>query len=354
MPSLSQPVRVHNLTAWFIFAPPAAVSSARDYAVLEETIATETAVLHETGNVDLFIQAGDIVKGGRQDRTIGADFIVPARSGKIPLPASCVERSRWHRRHKESDKLFSTAKDFLASKKARLALRFSKSQSEVWDRITEEQEQLVKAVQQEVSDAESPTSLQLTYESEGVTDAVEDYAAVLDKALPETSGSAVGVVWAINGVLSHADHYASPHLFAKLWRKLLRAAATEAIGQREQRDQASGAATEPPSIEPIREWLERIRLPWNAGSGAAKVSSPGRGYAPGFTSVRRPPRLLHQAAISPLHQRQMRSRQPRVHSIDARGGGTASAPHAASHHRFEAFDTSLDAATPLYVTVLAE
>ena len=275
MPSLSQPVRVHNLTAWFIFAPPAAVSSARDYAVLEETIATETAVLHETGNVDLFIQAGDIVKGGRQD----------------PLPASCVERSRWHRRHKESDKLFSTAKDFLASKKARLALRFSKSQSEVWDRITEEQEQLVKAVQQEVSDAESPTSLQLTYESEGVTDAVEDYAAVLDKALPETSGSAVGVVWAINGVLSHADHYASPHLFAKLWRKLLRAAATEAIGQREQRDQASGAATEPPSIEPIREWLERIRLPWNAGSGAAKVSSPGRGYAPGFSSVRRPPCL---------------------------------------------------------------
>ena len=311
MPSLSQPVRVHNLTAWFIFAPPAAVSSARDYAVLEETIATETAVLHETGNVDLFIQAGDIVKGGRQDRTIGADFIVPARSGKIPLPASCVERSRWHRRHKESDKLFSTAKDFLASKKARLALRFSKSQSEVWDRITEEQEQLVKAVQQEVSDAESPTSLQLTYESEGVTDAVEDYAAVLDKALPETSGSAVGVVWAINGVLSHADHYASPHLFAKLWRKLLRAAATEAIGQREQRDQASGAATEPPSIEPIREWLERIRLPWNAGSGAAKVSSPGRGYAPGSSSVRRPPCLVPWCAKSSLQIFRMRSRRTR-------------------------------------------
>ena len=78
MPSLSQPVRVHNLTAWFIFAPPAAVSSARDYAVLEETIATETAVLHETGNVDLFIQAGDIVKGGRQDRTRSRDLVLPA------------------------------------------------------------------------------------------------------------------------------------------------------------------------------------------------------------------------------------------------------------------------------------
>ncbi|MEX0669616.1 MAG: DUF6569 family protein [Pirellulales bacterium] len=170
MPSLSQPVRVHNLTAWFIFAPPAAAYPVRDYAVLEETIAAETAVLHETGDVnellienrgdvDLFIQAGDIVKGGRQDRAIGADFI-------------------------ESDKLFSTSKDFLASKKARLALRFSKSQSEVWDSVAEEQEQLLKAVQKEVRAAESPTSLQLTYESEGVTCAVEDYAAVLDKAPP--------------------------------------------------------------------------------------------------------------------------------------------------------------------------
>ena len=37
--------------------------------------------------------------------------------------------------------------------------------------------------------------------------------------------------------------------------------------------------------------LERIRLTRNAGSGAAKVSSPGRGYAQGSSSVRRPPRL---------------------------------------------------------------
>lgn len=233
MTSLSQPVRVHNLTAWFIFAPPTAAGPARDYAVLEETIAAETAVLHETGTVnellienrgdlDLFIQAGDIVKGGRQDRTIGVDFIVPARSGKIPLPAYCVEHRRWHRRRDESDLHFSTAKDFLASKKARLAMRFAKSQAEVWESVAEEQEQLAKAVQKDVHDAESPTSLQLTYESEGVTSAIDDYTAGLEHALPQDGGSVVGVVWAINGVASHADQYASPQLFAKLWRKLLR------------------------------------------------------------------------------------------------------------------------------------
>ena len=41
----------------------------------------------------------------------------------------------------------------------------------------------------------------------------------------------------------------------------------------------------------VLESAVRIRLPWNAGSGAAKVSSPGRGYARGSSSVRRPPCL---------------------------------------------------------------
>jgi len=317
MASLSQPVGVHNLTAWFISIPPEAARHTRDYAVLEETIAAETAVLHETGNVnellienkgdlDLFIQAGDIVKGGRQDRTIGADFIVPAKSGKIPLPAFCVEQARWHRRRDESDKHFSTAKDFLASKKARLAMRFSKSQAEVWDSVADEQEQLVKAVQKEIRDAESPTSLQLTYESEGVTCAVEDYTAALNPALSEAAGSVVGVVWAINGVPSHADQYASAQLFAKLWRKLLRAAAIEAIGQR--RGQASDVPPEPPSIGAIGEWLDSQVA---AGSTHAEEE-----------------RLLPRTRI-------------RTHR------GT-------SHHRFEAFDTNLDDISPLHVAVLAE
>lgn len=113
MTSLSQPVRVHNLSAWFIVAPPAAGNTVRDYAVLEETIASEAAVLHETGNVTELL----------------------------------------------SDRHFSKSKDFLASKKARLALRFSKSQSEVWESVAEEQEQLLRAVQREVRDAASPTSL---------------------------------------------------------------------------------------------------------------------------------------------------------------------------------------------------
>lgn len=317
MPTLSQPVTVRNLTAWFVVAPPPDSSGELDYAVLEESIHGQTALIHETGNVnelfvenkgdvDLFIQAGDIVKGGRQDRTIGVDFIVPARSGKVPLPVFCVEQSRWHRRHLESPVRFSKASDLIASKKALLAIRLAKSQHDVWQSVAEEQELLANSVHRKVRSDESPTSLQLTYENEHVTRAVEDYLTVLENAPLEAGGSVVGVVWAINGVPSHADRYASPALFAKLWRKLLRAAATDAIVQRPP-EPAEGRDTPVPIAAAIQDWLD--------GRPAAGADS---------QDEQLPPRTLLRTE---------------------RGE---------SRHRFEAFDTAHPAAGAIHVAVLAQ
>lgn len=320
METLSTPVTAHNLTGWFILAPSPIPD--HDYSVLEEAIDSQTTLLHETGDVnellientgdiDLFIQAGDIVKGGRQDRTIGTDFIVPARSGKIPLPAYCVEQSRWHRRTLEPDTHFSGSKEFLSSKKARLALHLSKDQGQVWRSVAEEQQSLAFALDDEVRSAESPTSLQLTYENEGVRHAVADYTELFEQAPAAAGGNVTGVVWAINGVPSHADRYVNPRLFAKLWRKLLRAAATEALGQSRRPCAPAGEApapTEPPTADTITEWL------------AARE------------------------ALQASHVDE-ESLRPRTRVCTHRG---------TSQHRFEVFDTAIDAATPLHVAVLAE
>lgn len=107
----------------------------------------------------------------------------------------------------------------------------------------------------EVRSEESPTSLQLTYETEHVTRAVEDYLTVLEHTPAEAGGSVVGVVWAINGVPGHADRYASPALFARLWRKLLRAAATDAIVQRPPQP-TDGRETAVPTAAAIQDWLD--------------------------------------------------------------------------------------------------
>jgi hypothetical protein len=257
MKTLTAPVTASNLTAWFVSIPPG--EKIPDYTVLEEAMEAQTGFLHETGDVnelliensgdlDLFIQAGDIVKGGRQDRTLGADFIVPAKSGKVPIPVFCVEAARWHKREKESDAQFSKSTNFTASKKMRAAIQQSKSQGEVWASVEEEQTKMSASLGCSIKACVSPSSLQLSYENTEVTSALNDYLDNLESApTPES----VGVIWAINGKLSHADIYGGPALFRKVWKKLLQAAAYEAIGER------SGSESALPSdIAKVSAWLE--------------------------------------------------------------------------------------------------
>ena len=78
--------------------------------------------------------------------------------------------------------------------------------------------------------------------------AVEDYLRGFDSA---PTGESVGVVWAINGRLSHADIYGSTALFRKVWKKLLRAAAFEAIGEC-----AAKSEPTPRDIAEVSAWLE--------------------------------------------------------------------------------------------------
>src|SRR5438067_13594790 len=124
------------------------------YTSLTEAFEKKHVLVHETGMVgelevenlsettDIFIQAGDVLKGGRQDRTIAIDFIVPARSGRIPIPAFCVESGRWDRRNAKSETYFSSSISALHAKPTRLAAKLKRSQSAVWEGIAACQEDL--------------------------------------------------------------------------------------------------------------------------------------------------------------------------------------------------------------------
>ena len=334
--TLSAPVTAHNLTAWFILAPAPAEPAVPDYRVLEESIDSATAVLHETGSVnellientgdvDLFIQAGDIVRGGRQDRTLAADFIVPAHSGRIPLPAFCVESARWHKRGTEDARRFSSSKHTLSSKKALMAMLFQKSQAEVWRSVTDEQEALTSSLGAVSFCADSPTSLELTYDLDHVSRAVEDYAGPLEGAARAAGGDVVGVAWAIDGRPSHADRYVTPALFAKRWRKLLRAAATEALMARPTREPVAEPAAVPASEE---------ILAWLATAGAEATRD-------------RP--ITAEATHDQLTDAE-RARATEEESLPPR---TRLRRHRGdSAHLVECFDTAV-AAGPVHVTVLA-
>ena len=174
------------------------------------------------------MQAGDIVKGGQQDRMLATDFIVPPRSGKMPIGAFCVESGRWAKRAGERAEVFGSSAEVASTKELKLAAKRAKSQGEVWENVKVAQDNLSQNVGATVNSPVSASSLQLAVENEKVRETADAYIKALNQ-IPDGKNDVIGYVFAINGKVNSADVYGSSALFKKLWPKLLKANAVEAI-----------------------------------------------------------------------------------------------------------------------------
>src|SRR5262249_12464004 len=85
-------------------------------------------------------------------------------------------------------------------------------------------------VGQRVNGAASPSSFQLALENQQVQANADNYVNALDGLL-DTRPDVIGYAFAINGRINSADVYASSALFRKLWPKLLKASAIEAVAE---------------------------------------------------------------------------------------------------------------------------
>ena len=276
---ISGPVVHENLAIYFVHGPSAAGPVP---LTLQEALANGSAQVRETGNVnqleventgdtEVFIQSGDIVKGGRQDRVLTVSLIVPPRSGPMPIASFCVEQGRWSGRGKEDAHRFATAATAVPSREAKIAMKapvaappaeppgshranmssldVSRRQQAMWNDVAKTQDKLARAIAAPVAAPESRSSLQLSLENEKLKDAQAAYVKAL-KPAGEAGDDIIGYVFAINGKLNSADLYPSNGLFRKMWPKLLGANAVEAIGDKA----AAGAA--PPSNADVLAFLK--------------------------------------------------------------------------------------------------
>jgi hypothetical protein len=264
-PSASEPPRVTgphthaNLSIFFLHgassdgAVPLTLSEAMEQSRVRviETGTVNALAVENIGDAPVFIQTGDIVKGGQQDRVLTVSLVLPPKSGRVPIAAFCVEHGRWAQRGNESKATFSASKEALPSNAAKLALAESMVkappapaaiagriqqrdgtgdyQRKVWDEVAKTQDKLSKTLKGRVAAPQSESSLQLALENERVQTARKAYLDALTKA-PGDANDVIGFAVAINGRITHADLYPSHGLFKKMWGKQLAAAVTEAIG----------------------------------------------------------------------------------------------------------------------------
>ncbi|HEV7699204.1 MAG TPA: DUF6569 family protein [Pyrinomonadaceae bacterium] len=200
------------------------------FRVYETSDVNELEVENVSKTFDVFVQSGDIVKGGKQDRILGVSIIIPARSGRISIEAFCVESGRWEKRGAEDSRQFNSSNDRIVTKELKLAANSARSQSDVWAQVSEAQSRLSKNVGGLVNSAESSSSLQLALENSKVVANVNDYVKALGGIVNGRS-NVIGYAVAINGKVNSADVYVSNALFKKLWAKMLKASATEAVAE---------------------------------------------------------------------------------------------------------------------------
>ena len=228
---ISAPYSYRNLTIFLIHGRDQ--NNKSNVMTLQEAMERKLFVVYETSEVnelevenlsktqDVFIQSGDIVKGGKQDRVLAVSIIVPARSGRVKIEAFCVESGRWQKRGSEDSTKFTSSNDRIVTKELKIAANATRSQQEVWDKVNEAQGRLSSNVGATVNSAASRSSLQLSLENNQVVASVDEYVKELS-GIAYGRSDVIGYAFAINGKLNSADIYVSNALFKKVWLKNLK------------------------------------------------------------------------------------------------------------------------------------
>ncbi len=205
-------------------------------------------VLVNNSKRPLLLLAGEIVTGGKQDRVIGKDRIVPAESDPVDLSVFCVEPGRWVPANGKYE--FGSAGGvvggLVASPVVRSKAMAAKDQQQVWDSVRSSQHAMAETV--EVTGAAPAVNATTSYaqvmdnkEVQKKVDAVAEpvqrnYESVIRQLRDKNAG---GVVVAVNGEIVWADIFASTQLLQKYWPKLVRSYATEAVVTRAKGGEAS-------------------------------------------------------------------------------------------------------------------
>ncbi|HEX3587470.1 MAG TPA: DUF6569 family protein [Candidatus Angelobacter sp.] len=203
-------------------------------------------VLVNNSKHPLILLAGEVVTGGKQDRVVGKDRIVPAESDPVDLSVFCVEHGRWT----ETSGKFDTHASVMLQPSVRMKAMADQDQQKVWDEVGRSRAEMSAKVTAAapivsgggaadnrtlyVGQLNNTTSYAKARENAAVKAQVDSIVEPMQKSYESVikqlrNQNAVGVVVAVKGHIVWADMFASSALLAKYWPKLLDSYATEAL-----------------------------------------------------------------------------------------------------------------------------
>jgi hypothetical protein len=247
--ALLTPIQVDSLTLTPIVATGPATAE-EQLLVLDEAMAAKKVKIREIsdGTVNsltfinqaqqpVFVLAGEVILGGKQDRIIGRNTVIPANTTQA-VPVYCVESGRWTGETKE----FSTGKA-LAHGRLRGQASY-RAQRDVWNEVA------AKNVARKTTNSSDTYRRVAQQQSDGTLGRMEKQVDEALAKLPAADRSRmVGYAVALNGSVATVDVFASPALFKKLETKLVRSYLTEAI------DIAAKKDVKPPTPTEVKSFM---------------------------------------------------------------------------------------------------
>lgn len=266
------PIAASNLAVYLVRLPRSRPASrkqpvapvATEFACLEQARATGEVVISETGiqervrlvnysRHDLFLQAGEVLRGGDNDRAVAGDLIIPAprhEPESCPVPTFCVEPERSVPMRGWTPDLFTLFDQMAPGRRLKKELRFG-IQEDVWREVAAMRDAVFDIISYGGTRDTPPYSLWTLIE---VLETQGWLNQAINALLPlaEANQEATGAVFVLGGKFNSAELYATPALFQQMWPKLLYAMSVEALV--EQKASASSTGKLPTKGE-VTAWL---------------------------------------------------------------------------------------------------
>ena len=201
------------------------------YISLQEAIDADLVAINEvnrSGRVNtllvrnlsqdtLFVMSGEILIGGKQDRVVASDMLIPPNNGESKLPVYCVEKGRW--KYKGAGDKF-TEYYGMANEHLRDLIDHDGGQQAVWREVSKSNKKDGVRSDTEAYTAHANDRRFRQQEQEYIN----FFANVFNG-----QDDVIGVIAVTGNLIEGADLFVSNRLFLQEYRKLIYAYADDAI-----------------------------------------------------------------------------------------------------------------------------
>lgn len=165
----------------------------------------------------ILILAGEVVTGGKQDRVVSNDLLLPPNSGKVQAAVFCVEAGRWTPN--------GTGHHFrgyfgVSNSSVRKEAVVTKNQGQVWSKVAKTNEK--------AGTSPSSGTLAAVMSSDSVNMELEQYMAHFEPLIFSDSNY-IGFVAVTGDTIISCDIFGSNEIYNSQGKQLLKSAAIEAI-----------------------------------------------------------------------------------------------------------------------------